>query len=86
MLNWDIVIPVGFSIMFLLFCRNVWKLYKKEKLKLKQLYEKTESDYESYQSKSSFDETLASKEMYQKIKKKQLDDQLINGVNEANES
>lgn len=85
-MNWDIVILVGFFIIFVLFCRNDWKLYKKEKLKLKQLYEKTESDYESYQSKSSFDETLASKEMYQKIKKKQLDDQLINGVNEANES
>tara|TARA_A200000113_G_C8652421_1_gene286255 strand:- start:291 stop:548 length:258 start_codon:yes stop_codon:yes gene_type:complete len=85
-MNWDIVILIGFFIIFVMFCRNDWKLYKKEKEKLKRLYEKTDMDYKNYESNSAFDETLASKEMYQEIKKKQLNDELIQRINESNES
>ena len=68
-----VIVLAIFLGIFIGFCRLEWKKYQLERQRLADSFAKSEEDFLKHQSKSSVDNAYASKEMYQRLKKQQLD-------------
>ena len=71
-----IVILAIFVCIFFLFCRLEWRKYKKEKQELADSFQKSEADFLKHQSTANVDVAHVSKEMYQRLKKQELDQKI----------
>lgn len=70
------VILAIFACIFFLFCRLEWRKYKREKKELADSFQKSEADFLKHQGTANVDVAHVSKEMYQRLKKQQLDQKI----------